>query len=223
MRLLKPIIIDSTNRIIASVPVTFEYTDHLTGVKMTKKASTLFISEERLIGANAVTMAVNTSRITQEQFKDFIGMQTLIKTCSDNAEEIKDAILSINYKILDKAKFDRDTITKMDFMKLKDNFMEFLKKDRLIKTIPEYSSNQKLKPFRQDLNNFVLLRNIYTHGLLNFLQPKSDLVLEYIDIQTRKKQYAYVSFEILKSYNNFYSEIHKLIIAFNKTRKIGST
>jgi hypothetical protein len=222
-----PKLIDTEKKFIVNVPMNFDYADPITKIKMNRKASSLFISAEELkaIHGYEITITVDTNNPTTEQELNFIGMQGLIKICTDNAEDIKNNFLNINLRIPlnEKEKHDNINILSLDFMKLKDRFMEFLKKDHFIKTVEEYSTNQKMKPFRKTLDRFVLDRDIYTHGQLHFLRPNFDYAIEFIDTKINRIQYAIVDIEILKSYNDFYKQINKLVETFNKTRQRGES
>ena len=218
-----PRLLDTEKKVVINIPISFDYADPITKISLHRKAATLFISEEELkpIHEHEVSINFDTNNPKTEQIMGYIGIQGLIKICTDNAEDIKDKFLHINLQIplSDKEGQSKLNIITLDFMKLKDRFMEFLKKDQFIKTIEEYSSNQKMKAFRKTLDTFVLDRDIYTHGQLHFLRPNFDFVIEYINGKINQKQYAIIDFEILKNYNSFYKEIYKLINAFQKTRR----
>jgi len=227
MTYISPKLIDTQKKFIVNVPVNFDYADPITKITMNRKASSLFISDEELkaIHGHEITITVDTNIPITEQKLNFVGMQGLIKICTDNAEDIKNKFLNINLRIplTEKEKYDKISILSLDFMKLKDRFMEFLKKDQLIKIVEDYSSNQKMKPFRKTLDRFVLDRDIYTHGQLHFLRPNFDFAIEFINNKTNQIQYALVNLEILKSYNDFYKQINKLVATFNETRQqVGS-
>ena len=218
-----PKIIDTEKKVVINVPISFDFADPITQITLHRKASTLFISEEELkpIHEHEVSLNFDTNTPTTKQMMDYIGIQGLIKVCTDNAEDIKNKFLNLNLQIplTEKEKHDKINILNLDFMKLKDRFMEFLKKDQLIKSIDEYSSNQKMKPFRKTMDTFVLDRDIYTHGQLHFLRPNFDFAIEYINSKLNRKQYAIVDIETLKNYNSFYQQICKLVDTFQETRR----
>jgi hypothetical protein len=149
---------------------------------------------------------------TDERVKLFAGMQALIKSCVDNAEHIKDAIHQI---LISKSKpateEERVELMKMDFMKLKQWFMDDIRGSKLYKEFSVLNSTAKLKPFSKAFNTFVLDRNKYTHGQLCFLSPAYTYILEYIETPAHQKRYAHIDTTILTSYNNFYIEIKKVI------------
>lgn len=219
MPLLSPIKIDTVNKVVGSVPIDFEYIDRISGISIQKKTSTYFITNATWGDKGEINFTFHTIKPTPFQIENFVAIQTIIKSCADNAEHIKDALLNINLGLKTLTDENRLDLMRMDFMKLKDRFIEYLKKDPLIKEIEEYSSNQKMKAFRKDFNQFVIDRNIYTHGLLGFLDPDYKYIIEYIDHHYGSKSYAIVSLETLKSYNQFYSEIQKLFEAFRKSRQ----
>jgi hypothetical protein len=221
MPIISPIPIDTIGKVILSYDKSFEFTDHEFAISMMKKISMVSISKTSFKSSNAVDIQIFNFDPTEQQLLTYVKMQNLIKSCADNAEYIKDQLLTIIISLFPND--DRKELMKLDFMKLKDRFMDYLKKDVLIKTLEQYNSNQKLKPFRQNFNSFVLDRNIYTHGLLCILRPDFNYIIEYIDNFSKNKTYAYITIEMLQSYNKFYQEILQLIAAFRKTRQIGSS
>src|SRR5688572_27589293 len=136
MDLPRPQVLNIGKHFTASVPVLIEYTEPFSNVMLKRKVSTLFVSEEELnkIG-EPVQIAVDTHPPSREQLSRFFAMQTLIKVCSDNAEDVKNRLLGANLQIgpLDQAQ--KEQLMQMDLMKLKERFIEFLKKDQLIKAI----------------------------------------------------------------------------------------
>jgi hypothetical protein len=191
----------------------FEYTDPIFNIPMTKSITTLTFSK---FGHNLPAVEFGMTSSTDERVKLFAGMQSLIKSCVDNAEDIKDRIHQI---ILNRAKpkseDERIEIMKMDFMKLKQWFMDDIRNSKIYKEFAEFNSTKKLKDYSKAFNTFILDRNKYTHGQLCFLSPDYDFVLEYIETPSQHKRYAYLDTNILLSYNNCYIEIKKLITEYN--------
>lgn len=90
---------------------------------------------------------------------------------------------------------------------MKDIFSKHLKKDSEIKKIDAYSSNIKIKKLTKLFNQFILDRNIYTHGHLRIKQDDWTHVIEYADHISKKKEFAIINDEILTSY----VEVNKLL------------
>lgn len=176
---------------------------------MTKSITTLTFGE---MGINPPPIEFGVTSSTDGRVKLFAGMQSLIKSCVDNAEHVKDTIhqIIIN-KSQPKSEEERVELMKMDFMKLKKWFMDDIRNSKIYKEFSEYNSTQKLKPFSKAFNSFVLDRNRYTHGQLCFLSPSYDYVIEYIETPEHQKRYAFIDTNILTSYNNCYIEIKKVI------------
>jgi hypothetical protein len=176
---------------------------------MTKSITTLTFGE---MGINPPPIEFGMTSATDERVKLFAGMQSLIKSCVDNAEAIKDIIHQI---LISKSKptseQERIDLMKMDFMKLKGWFMDDIRSSKIYKEFSVFNSTAKLKPFSKAFNTFVLDRNIYTHGQLCFLSPNYDFVLEYIETPAHQKRFAFIDTTILTSYNNCYIEIKKVI------------
>lgn len=156
------------------------------------------------------------NRPTEEQVKIFGGMQALMKSCVDNAEDIKERIHRIILsRVIPNSEEERVTLMKMDFMAVKQWFMDDVRSSKIYKEFSEYNSTQKLKPFSKAFNTFILDRNKYTHGQLCFNSPSFDYILEYIETPEQQKRYAHLNIDILKSYNACYKEILKVITEYN--------
>lgn len=190
----------------------FEYTDPIHGITMTKSIKSLSIGQ---MGPHNPTLNF-PNRPTEEQVVIFCGMQSLIKSCVDNAEDIKERIHSIIVgRTSPKSEEERVELMKMDFMKVKQWFMDDIRSSKIYQEFSEFNSTKKLKPFSQAFNSFILDRNKYTHGQLCFNYPSFDYILKYIETPGQKTIYAHLDFDILKSYNNCYIEIAKVITEYS--------
>lgn len=219
MALLSPIKIDTYNKAILSYERSMDILDNHTKVTLSKKMEMLVIGKKSVNQGKSFEIEVVDFAPSNHQISIYFSMQGIIKSCADNAEYIKDRLLSLNLTLFGAKPEDRPEILKSDFMKLKDRFMDYLKTDSLIKTREEYNSTQKLKQVRRNFNQFVLDRNIYTHGLLHFLSPNYDFVIEYIDHAAKSQAVAYINTDMLISYNNFYNQANHLLDTFQETRR----
>ena len=198
--------------IMVSTTGSFEFTDPIHGVTMTKSITSLSRGQ---MGANNPSLNF-PNRPTDEQVRIFGGMQALMKSCVDNAEDIKDRIHQIVIdRTIPKSEEERIALMKMDFMAVKQWFMNDVRGSKIYQDFTQYNSTKKLKPFSQAFNTFILDRNKYTHGQLCFDSPSYDYILEYIETPEHQKQYAFLDIEILKSYNYCYKEILKVINEYN--------
>ena len=198
--------------IMVSTQGSFDFTDPIHGVTMTKSITTLSMGQ---MGPNNPTLNF-PNRPTEEQVKIFGGMQALMKSCVDNAEDIKERIHRIILsRVIPNSEEERVTLMKMDFMAVKQWFMDDVRSSKIYKEFSEYNSTQKLKPFSKAFNTFILDRNKYTHGQLCFNSPSFDYILEYIETPEQQKRYAHLNIDILKSYNACYKEILKVITEYN--------
>lgn len=189
----------------------FEYTDIELNVTLTKSIITVSMGQ---IGSN--TSILVPHHPSGEKVRTFAGMQALIKSCVDNAEDIKNRIHQIVLsKSQPKSEEERVLIMKMDFMAVKQWFLDDIRKSKTYKDFSKYNSTVKLKMFSRGFNTFILDRNKYTHGQLCFLIPNYEYILEYIETPEQIKLYAYIDTEILKSYNSSYKEILSVIMEYN--------
>lgn len=205
MELLRPENINYNNAFIASISSDFEYTDPIFNVKIQKRITTVNI----VTNGTVVQFPNNPS---EDQIINFAGMQSLMKCCVDNAEHIKDQLLSLLQKIMPPSnEEERIQQMKMDFMSLKKWFMDDIRSSKIYKKFTKYNSTKKLKPFSKIFNDFILDRNIYTHGQLCFKYPEYNFIIDYIKTPEQIQQYAYVKIEIIESYNLNYREIKEVI------------
>ncbi len=191
----------------------FEYNDETFNIPITKSITTLTIGE---FGIDPQPTELDLSAQSDEKVKLFVGMQSLIKSCVDTAEDIKNCLHQI---LMNEPKRrteeERVELMKLDFMKLKQWFMDDIRQTKIYKEFSEFNSTKKLKTYSQCFNTFIVDRNKYTHGQLCFLKPNYEFVLEYIETPSHQKRYAYVDTAILKSYNDCYINIKKLITEYS--------
>lgn len=211
MELLRPQKIKRPNlSVIFGMTSSFEYTDPILGVPMTKSVNVVSMNSEE---NNHVP---SPKRPSQEQMITFGAMQGLIKSCVDNAEDIKERLYQIMIsRSVPKDEEERKEIMKMDFMALKQWFMKDVRKSKVFEEFSNYNSTKKLSLFSKAFNDFILDRNKYTHGQLSFLSPNFEYLLEYIETPSQHKEHAHIDIEILRSYNACYVEIAKVISEYN--------
>jgi len=215
-----PKILNTYGFLVGLTALDINYTNPITRVTLRRSVSTMFIDEKAPGPGKKKIVSFNKPWPSNEQMIHFIAMEEMIRSCASNAEEIKNLFLNINLDIpLSQAELDKHlNIYKLDFMQLKERFMNFIKADEKIKTIELYSSNTKMKLYRQNLNQFILDRNKYTHGIVHMLLPDFKPVLEYIDPSHQYKEFASVDEPTLIGYNHFYTVIKDLVRAFRSTR-----
>ncbi|MEJ5090923.1 hypothetical protein GEO21_12820 [Sphingobacterium faecium] len=195
--------------IIASVQRDFDYIDPIFSTKMKKSTTSI------ALGGNGSSIHF-PSEPTNDQLVEFAGMQSLIKSCVDNAEEIKDRIHRIIFnKVKPESEEERIRQVKMDFMTVKQWFMDDIRSSKIYQKFSKYNSTKKLKPFSQAFNTFILDRNKYTHGQLCFNYPQHDYLLVYTQTPEQRQRYAHIDIPILTSYNQFYKEIRDVISEYS--------
>ncbi len=204
---------DGTN-FMSSVTGSFEYIDPTLNIAMTKSITTITFATQT--GINNRHLNMGTTAPTDPKVQLYGAMQALMKSCVDNAEDIKNRIHQIVLnRTKPKSEEERVELMKMDFMNLKEWFMKDVRDSKIHREFKEYNSTSKLKPFSRAFNTFVLDRNKYTHGQLCFISPSYEFALEYIETPSHQKRYAIIDTDILSSYNNCYKEIRKVITEYN--------
>lgn len=221
MEILSPKLIAPVN-IMSIVTGSFEFIDPILNVHMTKSITTITFPVRT--GINHQHINVGNTHPTDPKVILYGGMQGLMKSCVDNAEDIKNRIQQI---VLDRANLkseeERVELMKLDFMKLKKLFMDDVRASKIYQEFKEFNSTKKLKTFSQAFNTFILDRNKYTHGQLCFISPNYEYALEYIETPSQQKRYALIDTDILLSYNNCYKEILKVIAEYqiiNQAKKM---
>ena len=204
MELLRPISFDRpTNEFLVSHSSDFQYTDPVLNVPITKRITVL------TLGLN---IELDMSPASVELVTKYAAMQSLIKSCVDNAEYINSSLLSlrlkgVNYNDDEK----RKEILGMDFMALRQWFMDDVRASKIYKGFAKYNSTSKLKPFSQAFYKFIIDRNIYTHGELCYVKPDYRFALNYIHSEKKRHVYSYINSDIIISYNDCYKEIAKIV------------
>lgn len=212
MELLRPQKLKRPNYSVSfGIASSFEHTDPVLDVSMTKTINIVSMNSET---SNHVP---SPKRPSEEQIKTYAAMQSLIKSCVDNAEDIKERLHQIVVsQSFPQNEKERRNIMKMDFMSIKKWFLDDIRSKKIYKHLTGYESTKKFKNFSRPLNDFVLDRNVYTHGQLSLLSPDFEYIIEYTEPHSQHKEYAFITIEILKSYNAFYREIQKVIAEYRK-------
>ena len=178
MELLRPTKINLTRplSIVLSVKANFTFKDPIHNVEMVKSVTTISLSQPGVPNMNFPNSPNDEDKTT------YAGMQALIKSCVDNAEDVKNTIHNIIIRTqTPKDEEERKSIMKMDFMAIKQWFMDDIRNRKIYKEFSEYDSTKKLKNFSQNFNSFILDRNKYTHAQLCFISPNYDYAIDYED------------------------------------------
>lgn len=177
---------------------------------MTKSIDVIAMNSE---GVNYIP---GLKRPSSEKIIEFGAMQSLMKSCVDNAEDVKntlhDMYLSRHRPSNEK---ERVEMMKIDLMALRKWFLDDILDSKIYQEFSKYDSTAKFKLFSKPFHQFVTDRNIYTHGKICIESPDFEYIIEYIDADTKYKELAYVAPEMLKSYNEFYKEILRVIKEYN--------
>ena len=89
MSIISPNKIDILGKVIMTYSTSFDYTDPILKVKLNKKVAMVAISEKSFNKSPSVDIEAFIFTPTEDQLLTYEAMQSLIKTCSDNAEDIK--------------------------------------------------------------------------------------------------------------------------------------
>jgi len=213
LELLRPVPFKNTKMtLIFAVNSVYEYADPLLNVTIFKTLRTITLGEFGYPGENT---NVDLDKPIEEQLQVYSAMQSLVKTCVDNAEDIKDRLLEILLNPrLKKNNAEKEELMKMSFKKLKNLFLNDILSTKIYKEFIKLNSTAKLKPFWKIFDEFIEDRNKYTHGHLCIIRPNFDYAIEYMDIPNKGK-YAHISKEVLVSYCTCYMAIREVITQYN--------
>ena len=207
MSLLSPQLFHFKNTLVATRNTEYTIDENNDGVLTHGIIFHMFFGEEELAVDTYAGIIVPSVEINSVMINEYEAFKTRIGRCVSNAEILKDQVLQINLLLFTKYSDDNKRINMLDFMKLKDNFCDFLKKH------PQYKHLAN-KQLRRDFNQFIIDRNIYTHGQLKIRQRDNQFIIDYIDNHSKIKTYAIVTEEILSSYQQTYLELKNLTRVF---------
>lgn len=215
MELLRPKTFSPEKKIIFTQGTDFEYHESIFDLTMKKSINILTIAD----------FSNNYTTIDLEQAMEmpnndivikYASMQTLIKICVDNAEEIKNSLQQLYVsKTKPETNEEKKMANEIDFMNLRDWYMKDIRDSKIYLDFKEYNSTKKLKPFSSAFNDFILDRNIYTHGQLCIVRRSWDFLIQYIDKKSNGIRYAIIDSNILKSYNDCYDKIRMVMREYN--------
>ena len=202
MELLSPQKFDISHLATATSDAEFQYRDDASPeIIQHGRITKLFTAPE------VSKLQVQLAPATQVSAHEFLKIQRLVNVCVNNAEEIKRKLheaVRIIYR--HKPELAKASVT-YDFMKLKDIFTDYVKKD----TKTRHLAN---KEFRKAFNQFVIDRNTYTHGKLMIRHEDNAFIIMYIDNSTKISSYAVLNFNIIQSYLDTYKAISLVLLDF---------
>jgi len=199
--------------VAATIPFNYPIKD-FSGVTMTRPFYTLLLMEDRRDGKGiSVEFKMESIVPTAQQINDYFTLDHLIKICVTNAETINTHMKSLMLQDIGNIENTRSEILSLDFMGLKDYLMEYIKKEPLLKCISMIDTLEKFKEFRKNFDNFIVDRNIFTHGQLKFFRPSLQYVIEF----HKKGVPAFVGIntDILTSHNLFYNIANQFLNEFH--------
>lgn len=158
---------------------------------------------------NPGMVTVTPNPPSNEVITQYIRFQSLLNTCINNAESIKQNLHIVVAHIFFKAGKKSDEVKLYDLMKLKDSFVDYLKSKAETRDMAN-------KAFRRAFNQFVIDRNIYTHGKLSYRPSDRAFILSYLDNHTKITTHAIINKEIITSYFNAYKVFKKSIDDFHR-------
>ncbi|WP_139362312.1 hypothetical protein [Hymenobacter sp. CRA2] len=212
MQLLSPQKIELKPRqVVATSSHDVSYIDTTTEMQCHTTISVLFFGDKDWPVGGTTSVDVKVEIPDIYRINSFVVLQRQINVCINNAENIKNRLLNTNQFILRNSK-KKEEINILDLMKLKDNFCDFIKNNPTVRHIAN-------KEKRRMLNQFILDRNIYTHGILKIRSSDNAFILEHLDNHTKQKSYSIINTEILKSYSQAYLEIVNMISEFHSLIK----
>lgn len=106
---------------------------------------------------------------------------------------------------------EKDTLYKLDFMKLRDRFSEIVKKDQQFGHIDLLNSNPNKKNLTKTFTEFIEDRNIYTHGHLHICLNDGLILITYVDKKYNNHACCIVDGEIIQSFYTTYKTLNETV------------
>jgi hypothetical protein len=213
IELIRPQILKNNKMtLILAVNSVYEYTDPILNVTINKTLRTITLGEFGYPGKNTNW---DMDKPSAEKLQVYSAMQSLSKSCVDNAEDIKSRLLEIlTHSRHRKNNVEKEELMRTPFKKLKNLFMNDVLTTKIYKEFTTLNSTAKLKPFWKIFDDFIEDRNKYTHGHLCVIRPSFDYAIEFID-NDNKSKYANISKEVFVSYCACYMAIREVITQYN--------
>lgn len=192
--------------------------DEATGVEMPTPVSYMehIIFDEDDIRAGRVQFEFGPSKLTEEVKKkqrEYVHIKT---KCANVAELLSTQLRSFLVRYYElKRLAEIPDLTRMDFMKMRDLLSGILKQDARFHVIPALLTGQLRKTFTKKFNNFILDRDIYTHGHLHIMINDFSVVIVYMGTKENEKKHCTVDNEIFQAYFNSYKIFSETITAMH--------
>lgn len=192
----------------------YTYTEPFTNITVSKNMKIVAFGDGGENPYKGSKLAIHTNPPTESELLQYHTLQTHINHCINNGETINFELRSLLMTAFAKKPVDKSLISEMDFMNLRDKFSEFIKSFQPLKAIEPYKNKKELKKITKTFTQFILDRNIYTHGQLVFNDADRTYYMQYL--KGTKEAYAQINQEILNSYNQVYTQLHSFLRLVNR-------
>ncbi len=152
------------------------------------------------------------TKLTDELRKNQSKFLDLKHRCIRVAENLNETLRSFltQYSNINNLN-EKETLYKLDFMKLRDRLSEIVKKDEQFRQIELLSSNQNRKYITKTFTEFIEDRNIYTHGHLHIRLNDGLVLISYIDKKYNKHACCIINAEIIQSFFDTYKTLNDTV------------
>jgi hypothetical protein len=151
----------------------------------------------------------NFATVTDQSIEAYHFFQNNINYCNNNAEmlniQLRDLLLLI--KTTEEAKTE---IYGLDFMNLRNKFSKYLNEDKSIRELDKLNTNKKRKEATTTFYQYIIDRNIYTHGKLKLLLPDEKFYIDYV-LEKREPARVEINKEMIQSFLDISIEL-KIIL-----------
>lgn len=192
MKLLRPNVKVQAD-IIFSISFPYQFT--MDSLKIRKVVHRFYIVEKVQKGQEGIIYIPDGP--TVNQLTGFGRFQHLVHHCANSAEsilnELRDFLMSVTELAINK-----ETLMEMSFIDLRRLLSDLLKKSGLFNSVDGFKTKAEICEFTSLFYDFIIDRNIYTHGVLMIRLPDNSYVIKYI--HDHKYMHADITHEILQSY-----------------------
>ena len=188
----------------ASRNTTYDFVEN--GISVTKPIEVFYKSIA--INSHQATVPL-FNPISEKSIESYHFFQNGMNYCINNAEflniQLRELLLST--KTTDEWKA---SLYKLDFMGQRDVFSKYINEDRKIRELETFNTSAKRKLITSTFHQYIIDRNIYTHGKLKLLMPDEKFYIDFV-LEKRAPARVEITKEIVQSFLEISKELKKVL------------
>ena len=196
------------NSFIVTKEQDFTITDHSIGKTFETRINIVEMNSG--VDENGYLKGKSIGEIPLEIIENILKHSDLKSHCSQLGEILNQKLLSFLIQYFPDSR--KNELMDKDFMNLRNEFREIIKKDERFYDVTRLQTANSRKTIRRHFTNFIEDRNIYTHGSLQYRTNDSKVLIKYIDKPNKEFTYSEISLDIMNSYEELYNLLNKILI-----------